>query len=47
MRLPIVYVSHSADEVAALADTVVVMEAGQVERVGPTATLSSDIDHGE
>lgn len=34
MRMPIVYVSHAVDEVARLADTVVLLEAGKVVAVG-------------
>lgn len=41
-RLPIVYVSHSIAEVARLATTIVVMEAGQVLRIGPAAEVLSD-----
>lgn len=33
--MPIVYVSHSAEEVARLAETVVLLEQGRVVRVGP------------
>jgi molybdate transport system ATP-binding protein len=41
-RLPIVYVSHSIAEVARLATTIVVMEAGRVLRIGPAADVLSD-----
>jgi molybdate transport system ATP-binding protein len=34
MRMPIVYVSHAVDEVARLADTVVLLDAGKVVAVG-------------
>ncbi len=47
VRLPIVYVSHAADEVAELADTVVMLEAGKVERSGPVAALLSDISRDD
>ena len=41
-RLPILYVSHSAAEVARLANTLVLIEAGRVIRAGPAAQLLSD-----
>lgn len=41
-RVPILYVSHSMAEVARLATTLVVMEAGRVLRVGPASALLSD-----
>ncbi|WP_045319661.1 molybdenum ABC transporter ATP-binding protein [Limimaricola cinnabarinus] len=40
--LPILYVSHAASEVARLATTVVVMEAGAVKRVGAVSEVLSD-----
>lgn len=40
--VPILYVSHSLAEVARLATTVVVMEAGRVLRAGPAAAMLSD-----
>ncbi|WP_334061587.1 molybdenum ABC transporter ATP-binding protein [Limimaricola cinnabarinus] len=40
--LPILYVSHAASEVARLATTVVVMEAGRVVRAGAVAEVLSD-----
>ena len=40
--LPILYVSHSVAEVARLATTVVVLEAGQVVRAGPAEQVLSD-----
>jgi molybdate transport system ATP-binding protein len=39
LRIPVVYVSHSAAEVARLATTVVVMADGKVVAVGPTAQV--------
>ncbi len=42
MRLPILYVSHAPAEVARLATTVVVLEAGRVLRTGPAAEVLSD-----
>ena len=41
-HLPILYVSHSVAEVARLATTVVLMEAGRVVATGPTAEILSD-----
>ncbi|MEY4982589.1 MAG: hypothetical protein RIR62_855 [Pseudomonadota bacterium] len=40
--VPILYVSHSVSEIARLATTVVVMEAGRVMATGPAATVLSD-----
>jgi molybdate transport system ATP-binding protein len=40
--LPILYISHSMAEVARLANTIVVMEAGRVTAIGPTAEVLSD-----
>ena len=40
--VPMLYVSHSASEVARLATTVVVIEAGRVVRIGPAADVLSD-----
>jgi molybdate transport system ATP-binding protein len=45
--IPIVHVSHALPEVAKLADTVVLMEAGRVTAVGPVAELLSRLDLGE
>ncbi|PYE80911.1 molybdenum ABC transporter ATP-binding protein [Pseudoroseicyclus aestuarii] len=42
VRLPILYVSHSASEVARLATTLVIMEAGRVLRVGPAEEVMAD-----
>lgn len=42
LGLPIVYVSHSVAEVARLATTVVLMEAGRVTATGPAGTILSD-----
>jgi len=42
LRLPILYVSHAIAEVARLANTVVLMEAGRVTAAGPTAEILSD-----
>jgi molybdate transport system ATP-binding protein len=43
-RLPIVYVSHSIDEVARLARTMVLMSEGRVAAVGPVADLMPRLD---
>ncbi|WP_375175472.1 molybdenum ABC transporter ATP-binding protein [Pseudooceanicola sp.] len=40
--LPILYVSHSVEEVARLATTLVLMEEGRVVRAGPAADLFAD-----
>jgi molybdate transport system ATP-binding protein len=40
--LPILYVSHSAAEVARLATTVVLLDGGRVTAVGPAAAVLSD-----
>jgi molybdate transport system ATP-binding protein len=45
--VPIVYVSHTLAEVARLADTVVLLEAGHVTAVGPVADLLSRLDLGD
>ena len=38
-RIPMLYVTHAMDEVTRLADTLVVMDAGTVRAVGPTAQV--------
>jgi molybdate transport system ATP-binding protein len=43
-RLPIVYVSHSIDEVARLASTMVLLSAGRVAAVGPVAEVMARLD---
>jgi molybdate transport system ATP-binding protein len=42
--VPILYVSHAAAEVARLATTVALLEAGRVVRVGPAAEVLADLD---
>jgi molybdate transport system ATP-binding protein len=42
VRIPILYVSHSASEVARLATTVVAIEAGRVVAQGPAAEVLGD-----
>jgi molybdate transport system ATP-binding protein len=41
-RVPVLYVSHSASEVARLATTVVAVEAGRVSRTGPAPDVLAD-----
>jgi molybdate transport system ATP-binding protein len=43
-RLPIVYVSHSIDEVARLASTMVLLSEGRVAAVGPVADVMTRLD---
>ncbi|EAQ04921.1 molybdate ABC transporter, ATP-binding protein [Pseudooceanicola batsensis HTCC2597] len=40
--IPILYVSHAVEEVARLADTLVVLDSGRVVRAGPAAALFAD-----
>ena len=42
LDMPMLYVTHSADEVARLADTLVVFEQGKVVAAGPTAAVLAD-----
>lgn len=44
LRIPILYVSHSPDEVARLADRMVLMEEGRVRAVGPAADVLVRLD---
>jgi molybdate transport system ATP-binding protein len=44
LRIPIVYVSHSLDEVARLAQHMVLLRAGKVAAQGPVAELLSRLD---
>ncbi len=44
LEIPVLYVSHSPDEVARLADTVVLMEQGRALAVGPIAEVFSRTD---
>jgi molybdate transport system ATP-binding protein len=44
LRIPMLYVTHSADEVARLADTLVALDHGRVVASGPTAQVLSRID---
>ena len=43
LRIPMLYVTHSADEVARLADTLVVLERGAVAAAGPVADVFAGI----
>lgn len=43
-RIPILYVSHSVAEVARLADHIVVLRSGRVQRSGPADELFADPD---
>lgn len=45
LSIPIIYVTHSTDEIARLADHLVVMENGEVTQSGKLNTVLSDIDH--
>ncbi|SFC74593.1 molybdate transport system ATP-binding protein [Polaromonas sp. OV174] len=51
LDIPILYVSHAPDEVARLADHLVLMAAGRVTAVGPTRELMTRLDlplaHGD
>ncbi|NVZ09570.1 molybdenum ABC transporter ATP-binding protein [Allochromatium humboldtianum] len=44
LEIPVLYVSHSPDEVARLADTVVLVEQGRVRAQGPVNELFSRLD---
>lgn len=44
LQVPMLYVTHSADEVAQLADTLVVLDQGRVRACGPVAQVLSSID---
>jgi len=44
LKIPMLYVTHAADEVVRLADTLVVMESGQVRAVGPVTEMLSNMD---
>jgi len=41
MRIPILYISHAIEEIARLADTVVVLDAGRVVTAGPASEVVS------
>jgi molybdate transport system ATP-binding protein len=44
MRLPIVYVSHAMDEVARIAETIVLLDAGRVAAAGPVNDVLARLD---
>ena len=44
LQVPMLYVTHSADEVAHLADTLVVLEQGRIRASGPVEHVLSSID---
>ena len=44
LAIPILYVSHSPDEVARLADQLVLMRAGRIDAVGPIAEMLTRSD---
>ena len=44
LDLPIVYVSHSMQEIVRLADTLVLMSNGRIEAVGPREEVTSRLD---
>lgn len=44
LHIPMLYVTHAADEVARLADTLVVLKAGQVSACGPVADVLARMD---
>ena len=44
ITIPIVYVSHAADEVLRIADTVAVVNDGRIDAVGPVELLASRLD---
>ncbi|MCW9013308.1 MAG: molybdenum ABC transporter ATP-binding protein [Gammaproteobacteria bacterium] len=51
LEIPVIYVSHSREEVARLADYLVLMEAGRVQATGPIAEMLTRVDlpfaHGD
>jgi molybdate transport system ATP-binding protein len=44
LRIPMLYVTHSADEMARLADTLVLLDAGRVVACGPLAQTLARVD---
>ena len=42
LNIPMLYVTHAVDEVARLADTLVVMEAGRIKATGPVAEVMAN-----
>ena len=51
LQIPLLYVSHSADEIARLADHLLLMDRGRVEGSGPVAEMMTRLDlplaHGD
>lgn len=47
LAVPMLYVSHAADEVARLADHVVLLDAGKVTASGPVAEMMARADAGD
>lgn len=44
LKIPMLYVTHSADEVARLADHLVVLDSGHVQAAGPVAEVLSSVE---
>ena len=44
LQVPMLYVTHSADEVAQLADTLVVLDQGQVRHCGPVQNVLASLE---
>ncbi len=44
LKIPMLYVTHSSDEMARLADTLVVLDAGKVKACGPVAEVLAGLD---
>lgn len=44
LHIPMLYVTHAADEVARLADTLVVMDQGRVAACGPATAVLAQVD---
>jgi len=44
MRIPIVYISHAIEEIARIADTIVVLANGRVTAAGPAAAMLAELD---
>lgn len=44
LAMPVIYVTHAADEVARLADHLVLLESGEVRAAGPTGELMTRLD---
>jgi molybdate transport system ATP-binding protein len=44
LAIPVIYVSHSAEEIARLADYLVLLEAGQVQACGPLNDILTRLD---